>query len=181
MWMLPLFALAAAPAVGTVTLPTSIQTTLDQEYPGWKLAPTSKNVNAEFLKFKSSHPPSVATADFNRDGKKDYAIQIALTKIGEEEQIILVFLAQPDGTYGETVVQSMGLDPNSYLWIQTKSLPVTGGDAQEKLVNTMVLRVMGGPAGDIVYFYDNDHFAELPLKENPDTPDASMPHVEPPL
>lgn len=164
-----------------IPLPPEIKVTLSQEYPDWKLAPVSKAVQKEFARLKATKQPSLTTADFNRDGKTDYAVQIAITTIGQEEQIIIVFIAQKEGGYSEHIVQSMGLDPNSYLWIQTKALPTTGSDAQEKLVNVTLLRVLGGPAGDSAYTYDTDHFAEVILKDNLDTPDATIPHVEAPL
>lgn len=182
MWILPLLAAAlTTPTAPSVSLPPKIKTTLNQEYAGWKLAPVSKAVQAEFVRLKATKLPSLTTADFNKDGKLDYAVQIAMTTIGQEEQIIMVFMALPEGGYAENIVQSMGLDPNSYLWIQTKALPTTGSDAQEKLVNVTLLRVLGGPAGNSAYRYDTDHFAEVPLKEDLNAPDSSLPQVAPPL
>src|SRR6266581_741980 len=103
MWLLPVIAaMAAVPPPPSVVLPESIRATLDQEYPGWKLAPVTPQVQREFKKHRVNRSPSLVSGDFDHDGKRDYAVQIALTDIGQEEQIIIVFLAR-DTAYEETV------------------------------------------------------------------------------
>ena len=138
--------------------PESIRLTLDQEYPGWKLAPASPAVLKEYKAHQVAHSPSVVTGDFNRDGKKDYVIQIALMTPGQEEQIVIAFLAQNDG-YDEVILQSMGLDPSVYLWTSNKDL----------------LLVLGGPVGDTAYAFDDGRFHEVPLPENAELPPFMVP------
>src|SRR5690349_16120709 len=113
MWFVPLFALAvAAPpsSGGGVSLPPAIHATLDQEYAGWKFASVTPQINNEFKKHWANRQPSLVAGDFNHDGKKDYAVQIVLTTPGQEEEIIIIFLAKGTG-YEENIVQSMGIDP----------------------------------------------------------------------
>src|SRR5579864_2534329 len=150
----PLGWTANPPPFSPPALPDAIRSTLNQEYPGWKLAPVTPQVLQEFKKHHINQSPSLVSADFDHDGKRDYALQIALTSPGQEEQIILVFLARGEG-YEETILQSMGLDPTSYLWLSNKVMTETGANAQDKLTNKNVLRVMGGPIGDTTYAYDD--------------------------
>src|SRR5579871_914327 len=81
---------SAEPAVPPPPLPPAILSTLNEEYPGWKLAPVTAQIQQEFKKHKINHYPSVTSADFDHDGKRDYAVQIALTTPGQEEQIVIV-------------------------------------------------------------------------------------------
>jgi hypothetical protein len=148
----------AAAARTNVLFPESIRLTLDQEYPGWKLATASPAVQRAYKAHQETHPPSVVTGDFNHDGQKDFVVQIALTTPGQEEQIVIAFLAQNDG-YEEIILQSMGLDPSVYLWTSNKDL----------------LLVLGGPAGDTAYAFDDGRFHEVPLPENAELPPFSIP------
>jgi hypothetical protein len=177
MWILPLLAaLAATPTAAPIALPAEIKVTLDQEYPGWKLAPVTPAILQAFRKHKATKLPSLTLADFNSDGKKDYAVQIALTTIGQEEQIVIAFIAGELG-YTEMILQSMGLDPNTYLWVQTKAIPDIGPDAQETTTKKIILRVLGSPAGDTAYSFNELKFVEIDLRESPDSPDPSVPRV----
>ena len=155
-------------------LPEAIRTTLDQEYPGWKLAPVKREVQQAFNKHHTSRLPSLIAGDFNHDGHWDFAVQIALTAPGQEEQIVIVFLARP-GAYEETIVQSMGLDPNVYLWIKNKSVSETGASGQDVLVNKDVLMVLGSPAGDSAYAYTDGKFQEVKIDEDSEHPDPAIP------
>src|SRR5690348_792104 len=74
-------------------LPESIRAALDQDYPGWKLAPVTAQIQKEFKMHAVNHSPSWVSGDFDHDGKRDYAVQIAMTTPGQEEQIVIVFLA----------------------------------------------------------------------------------------
>jgi hypothetical protein len=169
MWFLPFFAVVAAvPPSPPIAIPAAIQASLDQEYPGWKLAPVSPQIQQTFKKHKGSRLPSLVIGDFDHDGNRDYALQIALTETGQEEQIVLFFMDRGP-SYEETIVQSMGLDPSVYLWVSHQS---TQKD---------VLRVLGGAAGDAMYGYENGQIQEITAPEDPDNPDASIPRVQEPL
>jgi hypothetical protein len=170
MWFLPLFGVlaAATPAPG-MYLPQAIRATLNQEYPGWKLAPVTVAIQKEFNKHHFTRLPSLTAGDFNHDGKLDFAVQIALTTPGAEEQIVIVFLAG-ENSYEENIVQSMGLDPTTYLWV-----------AQNKLVNKDILMVLGGPAGDTAYAYNDGKFEEIKIEEDAEHPDPSIPRPPVPL
>lgn len=162
---------ASAAAAG---LPVSIRATLDEEYPGWQLAPSGAEVRSEFKKLKSRHFPSLAIGDFDHDGKRDYAVQIVLSSPGQEEQIIMIFLARASG-YEESILQSMGIDPGSFLWalkmkLDESGAQVEGGGSRD------VLLVRGGPAGETTYAYDAGRFREMTLPEDSQTIDPTTPN-----
>jgi hypothetical protein len=146
-------------------VPGKIRSILDQEYPGWELAPVSPEVRLAYKQHKAAHSPSITQSDFDHDGKTDYAVQIVLRTPGQEEQIVIVFLARDDG-YEEIIVQSKGIDPTSSLW----ATQAAGKDA---------LMVLGGLAGDTIYSYDDGRFHEIPSSEDPEHPDPSIPRVPP--
>src|SRR5258706_3472846 len=162
MWLLPFLGvlLAAPPPTPGVTLPPAIRATLNQEYPGWKLAPVTPQIQQTFKKHPSNHFPSLTYGDFDHDGKRDYAVQIAITTPGQEEQIVIVFLARGDG-YEENILESMGLDPTVYLWVANKALTETGPNAQDKWVNKDVLMVLGNPVSESTYAFDEGKFQEM--------------------
>ena len=152
MWFVPFLAiaLAAAPPPSTGgALPQAIRTTLDQEYPGWKLAPVTPQIMQTFKKHHANNLPSLAYGDFDHDGKRDYAVQIAITTPGQEEQIVIVFLARGDG-YEENILESMGLDPTVYLWVANKD----------------VLMVLGSPVGSASYAFSDGKFQEIKTPED---------------
>ena len=159
---MPVFAalVTAVPAPGAVSLPPEIHATLDQEYPGWKLAPVTAQIQQEFKKHRPGRNPSLAVGDFNRDGQPDYAVQIALTQPGEEEQIVIIFIASANG-YQENIVQSMGLDQTTYLWTSKKAVAETGANAQDKMTKKDVLMVLGGPLNETTYGYQDGKFEEI--------------------
>jgi hypothetical protein len=166
-------------------LPPAILTTLNQEYPGWKLAPVSPQIQSEFKKHKINRLPSLTSGDFDHDGKRDYVVQIVFTAPdqGEQpvtEQIVIVYLWR-ENAYEETIVQSMGLDPTVYLWVANKPMTETGSNAQDILTNKDVLMVLGGPAGDTTYVYEDGRFQEMKTEEDPEHPDPSIPRPPIPL
>ncbi len=174
--------MAAAPPVPSAppVLPPAIRSALDGEYPGWKFAAVTPQILQEFKKHRTNRLPSLAVGDFDHDGKKDYAVQISMNTPGQEEQIILVFLARQTG-YEENIVQSMGLDPTTYLWVVNKPLPETGPNAQEKLANRDVLMILGGAVGDTSIAYEAGKLREIETTEDIEHPDPSIPRVDVPL
>ena len=150
-------------AAPVIIIPQNIRATLDEEYPGWTLAPVLPQIQQEFTKRQANRSPSFAVGDFDRNGEKDYGVQIILKSLGQEEQIITVFLAR-GGAYEENIVQSMGIDPTVYLWVTHQAK-----DA---------LWVLGGAAGDSTYGYDEGKFHEMPQAEDPGHPDPSIPRFE---
>jgi len=159
-------------------LPESIRATLDQEYPGWKLAPVTPLIQKAYKQQKTTHAPSLTAADFDGDGKRDYAVQIVLNTPGEEEQIIIAFLARGDH-FEESILQSMGIDPHYSLWVLRTALDETGAHP-ENPVTKNVLMVLGGPIGDTVYSYDDGKFHEITSPEDSEHPDSTIPRVAPP-
>jgi hypothetical protein len=164
-------------SAGAPTLPPSIRATLDQEYPGWMPAPVTPQIHMTYTQRKAAHSPSFAAGDFNHDGKRDYAVQIVLKTPGQEEQIIIVFLARGDG-FEEIILQSMGIDPTSSLWVTRTTIDETGANPN-KTVSSDVLMVLGGAAGDTTYAYDDGKFHEIPAPDDPEHPDPSIPRVPP--
>jgi len=161
-----------------LTLPPSIRSTLDQEYPGWKLAPVAPKIQAAYKHHQVTHSPSIAAGDFDQDGQRDYAVQIVLNTPGQEEQIIIVFLARQDH-FEETILQSMGIDTTYSLWVTRTSIDESGAKP-DKPVMKDVLMVLGGPAGDTVYSYDAGKFHEINSPDDSEHPDPSIPRTPPP-
>jgi hypothetical protein len=140
------FAVTWAAKPPAASLPEAIITTLNQEYTGWKYA---------------AHAPAVVAADFNGDGKRDYAVQIALPQEGQEEQIVIVFMKSNDG-YEEAVLQSQGLDPALYLSTTKKKVTDEQADGSSaKSAEKDVLQVLGSALGDTLYAQENGEFHEL--------------------
>jgi hypothetical protein len=132
---------AKAPPTASA-LPDSIRSTLTREYPGWKLAPVTPEIQKAYRQHNAPHPPSITTGDFDHDGRRDYVVQIVLKSSGEEEQIIIAFLARPDG-YEEDILQSMGIDASYSLWTMKASLDETGTNPDKAVAKDVVL-VLGG-------------------------------------
>jgi hypothetical protein len=168
---------AGNPTAG-LGLPESIQSTLNEEYPGWKLAPVTPQIQATYKQHKVTHSPSVAAGDFDHDGQRDYAVQIILNTPGQEEQIIIAFLARA-GHFEETILQSMGIDPTNSLWVMRVSIDETGANP-DKPEKKDVLMVLGGPVGDTVYSYDAGKFHEIASPDDSEHPDPSIPRTSPP-
>jgi hypothetical protein len=167
-----------APAGPESLVPAAIRLKLDAEYPGWILAPVSAALRQRFQKKPLGHPPQLVGGDFDRDGKKDYAVQIALTNIGEEEQIVIAFLQRDDG-FEETILESRGLNPSVYL--KTRREPSVSGSALSNAsLPRDVLIVAGGELGESVYPFEGGGFHEAPRAtgEVPETLDAVPPSRE---
>ena len=60
----------------TPSIPVSMKVYLDQHYPGWALAKTSKQDVLNCFDKKSPFVPSFVWGDFNGDRVRDYAIQL---------------------------------------------------------------------------------------------------------
>jgi len=135
------------PAPSSSVLPAEIQTTLDHEYPGWKLAPVNQQIQQEFKKHPVGHPPSLVWGDFDQDGKRDYVVQILLRSPDLIEQILIAFI-QRENSFEEMILESRGPNPNIYLGIIKK--------ADENL-----LIVMGAETGETTYGYANGRFTEM--------------------
>jgi len=160
-----------------LALPESIRSTLNAEYPGWTLAPVNPQIQSVYKQRKINHSPSVAAGDFDVDGKRDYVIQIALNTPGQEEQIIIVFLARGDH-FEETILQSMGIDPSYYLWVKQTSIDETGSNP-DKPVKKDVIMVLGGPVGETAYSCDEGKFHEINSPDDSEKPDLTIPRVPP--
>jgi hypothetical protein len=152
-----------------VTLPAVIKSTLDKEYPGWKYAPASPAVKDLFRKQGLWHPPNLLSGDFDVDGRKDFAVQIARTNPGDEEQIAIAFLAKDEG-YEEAILESRGLDPDVYLSIRKAPSP------ENPSVKRDVIVVMGGITGETWYGLEGGKFHEVASEKAPEVvPDPPAP------
>ena len=158
-------------------VPESIRTILNREYPGWTLAPVTPQIHMTYKQHKVTHSPSVAQGDFAHNGKRDYAVQIVLKTMGQEEQIIIVFMALGDG-FEEIILQSMGIDPTSSLWVTRATRDDTGANP-DNAVPRDVLMVLGGVTGDTTYSYYDGAFHEIPAPDDPEHPDPMIPRVPP--
>lgn len=81
-------------AISSLVLPAAIGGLLDQAEPGWRLAPTAPQLSAWLAESRLGWEPSLIEADFDGDGRKDYAVQI-LTK--RDRQRVAVFLQRGSG------------------------------------------------------------------------------------
>jgi hypothetical protein len=80
--------------ISSLLLPAGISGLLDKAEPGWQLAPTAPQLSAWLAESKLGWEPSLIEADFDGDGRKDYAVQI-LTK--RSHQRVAVFLQRDQG------------------------------------------------------------------------------------
>jgi hypothetical protein len=147
----------------TIVLPPEITQTLTREYPGWSYAKSNKDVLNEFQRKPTGHPPYLLAGDFDGDGRTDYAVQIARTTPGDEEQIAIAFLKRDRG-YDELILESRGLDSKVYLW--SRSAP----KSDETQTHDLIV-VAGGPTGDTAYLYQGKAFHEMenePASEPPE-------------
>ncbi|MDX2151560.1 MAG: hypothetical protein SFV54_12555 [Bryobacteraceae bacterium] len=71
------------------------QSALDARYPGWKLAPVAPQIAAWFKEYGLGWEPNLVRADFDRDGREDFALQIVA---GGRQRVIAVMA---DGTLHE--------------------------------------------------------------------------------
>lgn len=146
-------------------IPEAVLQRLNEEYPGWKLATVSPSVWADFKKNNRPHNPSLVRSDFDKDGRPDWAIQLALVNSGEEEQFVTVFLSRDDG-FEEAIVESRGLDPAIYLTSRKKEVEELASGKQQ-INKRSELVVAGGPLGDSIYYWEGGQFREAP-------PDATL-------
>ena len=146
------------PPVPASPLPAPIKTLLDQEYPGWKFASSSKEVRLELEHHHANHPPSFLTADFDGNGQPDYAVQIVHGEVGKEEQNVIAFKIH-DGVYEETVLESFAPNSSVYLWSTKQAF--TAGVSGNGLYMKDHLVIMGGELGETSYEYEDGKFEEV--------------------
>jgi hypothetical protein len=153
-------AVAAPPPAGPRgDLPPSIIATLDREYPGWVFARSSRPVLDQFAKHPAGHPPYLVGGDFDDDGAKDYAVQIARTQPGDEEQIVIAFLRRDD-VFEEIILESRGLDSNVYLWTRRRPRPDAASFPAARRMQLLIV-VMGSEAGDSTYNFEDGTFHQV--------------------
>jgi len=80
-------------AFSSLLLPAPIQTWLDREQPGWTLAPVAPQIESWFRETNFPYSPNLIAADFDSDGRIDYAIHILVRK----EARLIVFRATAEG------------------------------------------------------------------------------------
>ncbi len=148
---------SANEAISEHSLPLAIHSQLDQEYPGWKIAPASKEVQAEFRKHHINRDPSLMTGEFDQDGEQDYVIQITRTQPEQEEQSVLVFLKRGEG-FEEVPLESRAINPSVYLW-KMKNRPTNTPDAPRPPKERIM--VLGGELGQSTYEFDNGKFRDV--------------------
>lgn len=74
--------------LAALVLPATAQRVLDREHPGWQLAPIAPQISEWFADRRFDWQPNLGSADFDRDGKQDYAALI--TSGGRELSIVLL-------------------------------------------------------------------------------------------
>ncbi len=160
-WALFIFSAGTVAAIGgPAGLPAGVLARLEEEYPGWKVAVSSKAVWEEFRKEKRPDHPNLLSADFDKDGKRDWVVHVSLVVPGQEEQFVTVFLER-DAGYEEAIIESRGLDPNVYVTQRSRSVTehVSG---KNQISQRTELVIIGGPMGDSAYYWENGQFRESP-------------------
>ena len=140
----PAFSQDEAP--GVPPIPPDVKQLLDSTYPGWRFA---------------YHPPSYVTADFDQDGKKDYALQILRGSMASEEQDLVIVLNNAAGLTLQ-VLEARGEDPNIYLALKKGvELQKDAKTGVDKMFSSAVLRILGGPEGERMYHWDSGEMKEV--------------------
>jgi hypothetical protein len=80
----------SGPEAGS-TLPVEVRVTLAQQYPGWRFAAQSA------VRLKRGQSPEWVSADFDGDGRADYAVQIVRPAPPDTAQLVLAFLRRAEG------------------------------------------------------------------------------------
>jgi len=80
-------------AFSSLLLPAPIQTWLDREQPGWRLAYVDPQIETWFRESAFPYAPNLIAADFDGDGRTDYAVHILV----RDESRLIVFRSTPPG------------------------------------------------------------------------------------
>ncbi|GEM_PF-3562039 len=86
-------AVGAAATLLAADLPAGAVKALDQRYPGWRLADAAPQIVSWFREYHVSYAPNLARADFNSDGRDDFAVQI----LHKGRQRVVSLIGQPNG------------------------------------------------------------------------------------
>ncbi len=109
----------------TPALPSAVRASLDQHYPGWKFPTVSPLVTDLFVSWESRPTtaglPHLIEGDFDRDGKRDYAVLIVHGNVFnaagvpfERREKLIVFLRRGRG-YQSRLLSSEGFNSEVYL------------------------------------------------------------------
>jgi hypothetical protein len=107
-----------APGSNSMELPSPIQKYLSTKYRGWKMAPVARQVTQWFRDDGFSHEPNLIKADFDDDGKMDYAIQIFNNK-RNNNNVLIAFLARA-GRFEPHVLATYPADKFTYIVLYKK-------------------------------------------------------------
>jgi hypothetical protein len=106
---------APAGAAAASPLPEQIRRTLDVVCPGWRFAEYTGEVNDFFRQQKRDYLPYLLPADFDGDGRLDYAVHVWQPTPGGEQRLVLAFLER-GAEYEMHVLEKLpGTDANIYL------------------------------------------------------------------
>ena len=107
-------------------LPPNVRAHLDKKYAGWKFSPAAGNTIAHCDKESKSHP-SAASADFNGDGKADYAVKI----VHGNKVLVLEFLSR-NNTFSESLLFSGSANKllGTALQVERKGKPTAVGTVE---------------------------------------------------
>ena len=96
---------SAAPA--TQELPKAIRTQLSARYPGWRFAKILPGLRYELVSDPTRRRSEEwVAADFNRDRRRDYAVQIVRAGARDSAQLVIAFIATREGQYQASIVNT---------------------------------------------------------------------------
>jgi hypothetical protein len=76
-------------ALSSLVLPAAAQEALSREVPGWRLAPPAPQLVAWLSESKLGWEPNLVEADFDGDGRADYAVRVIVPR-GQTQVIVLM-------------------------------------------------------------------------------------------
>lgn len=96
-------------------LPAGARQDLDRAYPGWAWARTARQVQAWFADYRLPYQPNRIVADFDGDGKTDYAIRLEVRRLA-----VTIVLLDRGGKFERHVLSTDAADPFTYLLLYKK-------------------------------------------------------------
>ena len=118
--ILALAAVCVGPATtyaqNSATLTPAFRRALDQEQPGWRVAPVTERIRGRHTAHASNPEPNVLVGDFDGNGHEDRAVLVVFPgkSHGQQDQLI-VLLQMEDRIRAVRVDEPTDADPNRFL------------------------------------------------------------------
>jgi hypothetical protein len=99
-------------------LPEAARQVLDKQYPGWRLAEVAPQIEEWFRGYKFHYRPNLLAADFDGDGREDYAVEIRIPS-DAKNQFVLALMRRGAG-YEHYLLSKDVADPFVFLLLYEK-------------------------------------------------------------